>query len=524
MKRRWDTIVIGAGLGGLTAAATLIRAGQNVLVLEKNPHPGGTAYTFSRKGFVFPMGPLGFSTPGRVKQILTDLEADQDFHLHRVHYQVKAFGVDIVLSRSFEQLAASLKTRFPEDNEGVDRFFRDMTDIVSAMQSPRQVDHAPTLEWTAKRSAADCLTSNIKSQRLRRILGSLGTQEPYSAMALLAAMWNLMSNEGIWYPHGGMHAFCNRLGQSVTEESDGIEGTGKLRTGQEVKAVTVEQDTVTGVHLSNGTHEKASYVISNADFKTTFLRLVPPKILPVSAYRQLAQAKQTGSVFQVCLGLKAGRVDLSAFYDASRLLYRSDGTTSDTLPDPVKWTADEIDPAALAGQELEISLLSKEDPGLAPKDAHVLAIRTEADYGHFSRYRPSTGRRKPTYAPYKRRLAQALTHKVADIVPGLEAAVEALDIATPLTFEDQGGRSEGAVAGWSWDYEDTTVYEPVEIIRTPIRGLYMAGYQAYSNLFMGGVPTAMVSGRKAAEHVLNGAGPSATLRVPGNPVRDNSPS
>ena len=524
MKRRWDAIVIGAGLGGLTAAATLIRAGQNVLVLEKNPHPGGTAYTFTRKGFVFPMGPLGFSTPGRVRQILADLEADEDFHLHRVHYQVKAFGVDIVLSRSFERLAASLKTRFPEDNEGLDRFFRDMTDIVSAMQSPRQSDHTPTLEWTAKTSAADYLTANIKCRRLRRILGSLGTQEPYSAMALLAAMWNLMSNEGIWYPHGGMRAFCDRLGQSVTEGGNGIRGAGELWTGQEVKAIAVEQDTVTGVLLSNGAHEKAPYVISNADFKTTFLRLLPPERLPAPAYRQLVQAKQTGSVFQVCLGIKAGRVDLSAFSDASRLLYRHTGTQSDTLPVPVNWTADEIDPAALAGQELEISLLSKEDPGLAPKAGHVLAIRTEADYGHFSRYRPSSGRRKPTYAPYKRRLAQALTHKVADIIPGLETAVEAVDIATPLTFEDQGGRSEGAVAGWSWDYEDTTVYEPVEIIRTPIRRLFMAGYQAYSNLFMGGVPTAMVSGRKAAEHVLNGAGPTATLRIPGNPLGDGTPS
>jgi len=523
MERRWDTIVIGAGLGGLTAAATLIRAGQNVLVLEKNPHPGGTAYTFTRKGFVFPMGPLGFSTPGRVKQILTDLEADEDFHLHRVHYQVKAFGVDIVLSRSFERLADSIKALFPEDKEGVNRFFRDMTDIVSAMRSSRKSEDNLTLQWTAKTSAAEYLESNIKSRRLRRILGSLGTQEPYSAMALLAAMWNLMSNEGIWYPHGGMHAFCNRIGRAVTEKSDGIEGTGELRTGQEVQGITVGQDTVTGVHLSNGAHEKAPYVISNADFKTTFLRLVPPEILPVSAYRQLAQARQTGSVFQLCLGLKASQVDLSAFSDASRLLYRENGTKTHTLPAPVNWTADEIDPAALAGQELEISLLSKEDPGLAPKEGHVLAIRTEADYGHFSRYRPPAGRRKPTYGPYKRRLAQALTRKVADIIPGLEAAVEALDIATPLTFEDQGGRSEGAVAGWSWDYEDTAVYEPVEIIRTPIRGLFMAGYQAYSNLFMGGVPTAMVSGQKAAEHVLNRAGPSATLQIPGNPVRDNTP-
>ena len=90
-----------------------------------------------------------------------------------------------------------------------------------------------------------------------------------------------------------------------------------------------------------------------------------------------------------------------------------------------------------------------------------------------------------------------------------------MDTATPLTFEDQGGRSQGAVAGWSWDYEDTSDYTPLELIQTPVRRLYMCGYQAYSALFMGGVPTAMESGRKAADAVLNEASPREEIRIPG---------
>ena len=74
------------------------------------------------------------------------------------------------------------------------------------------------------------------------------------------------------------------------------------------------------------------------------------------------------------------------------------------------------------------------------------------------------------------------------------------------------------MAGWSWDFEDTTDYEPLDLTLTPIEGLYMAGYQAYSNLFMGGVPTAMVSGQKAAESLLKGAGPAEALRIPGTSV------
>jgi len=72
-----------------------------------------------------------------------------------------------------------------------------------------------------------------------------------------------------------------------------------------------------------------------------------------------------------------------------------------------------------------------------------------------------------------------------------------MDVATPLTFEEQGGRSGGAVAGWSWNYEDCPDYRARELVRTPIQGLYMAGYQAFSTLFMGGVPTARHGKRKA---------------------------
>ena len=95
-------------------------------------------------------------------------------------------------------------------------------------------------------------------------------------------------------------------------------------------------------------------------------------------------------------------------------------------------------------------------------------------------------------------------------------------MATPLTFEDQGGRSEGAVAGWSWDFGDLPDDRPREIVRTPIGGLYMAGYQALSGLFLGGVPTAVETGLRAAEAVLAGTAPVDAKGIPLPP--DEPPS
>jgi phytoene dehydrogenase-like protein len=444
------------------------------------------------------------------------LEQDKDLDFRRIHYQIRAFGVDLPLSLPFDRMQDRLVQIFPEDTSAIQRFFQDVENIISAMTQPEKQDNRTLLAETGQSAAAGHLATTVKDWRLRRFLGSLGTHEPYSSVALMAAMWNLMGNQGIWYPVGGMALFCQRLVQAVVKRKDNQSPLGEIRTGVEVKAIRVQGGKVVGVTLSDGTDVAAEQIISNADFKTTFLRLLEPESLPDRWHGQVTKARQTGSVLQVCLGLDKDKVDLSAFSEASRLLYRRTGQGPDRNGKSVDWMAKHIDPEALADQELEMALLSKEDPTLAPENGHVLAIRTEADHTHFSQYRSPTQRRVPTYKPYKLDLAKALIKEAAGVVPGLEEAIQIVDVATPLTFEDQGGRSQGAVAGWSWDYEDAMDYEPVELIRTPVAGLFMAGYQAYSNLFMGGVPTAMVSGQKAAEHLLKRTRPTAELSIPGS--------
>ncbi len=134
-------------------------------------------------------------------------------------------------------------------------------------------------------------------------------------------------------------------------------------------------------------------------------------------------------------------------------------------------------------------------------------------FSHFTRFRLGNRQRTPGYGEYKTRLGKALIDEAKKLIPGLETAIRVMDVATPLTFEDQGGRSEGAVAGWSWDYQDFHDYRPRELVLTPIRGLYMAGYQAFSALLMGGIPTAMVSGCRAAEAVLSNAKPVSEIGI-----------
>jgi len=508
MADAWDTVIIGAGMGGLTAAAHLVKAGLRVLVLERNPHIGGTAYVYHRKGFTFPMGPLGFSYPKLIQETLKDLGVGENLKLSRVHYRIRAFDLDIPLSLPFHEMVKELTRIFPSEANGLGEFFND----AMVMNPSDPLSTKTPLDI----SASEYLSRFIKDWRLRRILGSIGTREPYSGLPLLAAMWSLMCKEGIWYPIEGMESFCERSVKAIMNPQDSRQGkgVGEIRLRTEVMKIRVEKGKVLGVTLKDGTQLDSPSVISNADYKRAFLKLMEPKMIPPEWYDAVSSARQTGSVFQVCLGVDTGKADLSAFEKASRLICRRDGTNVQE-GENLDWKVQEIDPEAIASQELEVSLWGKDWEMVSSEGKAVIVIRTEADYNHFAKYRLGWRQRSPKYQEYKSRLAPALIREISHLIPGIEKAIFVMDIATPLTFEDQGGRSEGAVAGWSWDYGDFRDDQPKELILTPIKGLYMAGYQAFSALFMGGVPTAMESGKRAAEAVLEGASPIEEIMIPG---------
>ena len=587
----WDVIVVGAGLGGLTAALRLVREGLRVVVVDAASHPGGTAYVFRRGDFLFPMGALGCANPELVRATITRAGMKRPPVFHRVHYRLRAFGLDLPISRPFRDTADALARHFPEEAAAIKRFFLDMEYIAKSLLSPTPYHHPyqsasgtprgghwayapptqvppdgerlgysleppgrpeyggriPPLPGT---SAAFYLKGMVKDPRLRRILGSMGTREPFANLAILAAMWSLLCQSGIHYPQGGFYGLSDALaaelapGAGTTRPRGGDRAgrsgyppgecggsgireprprsvtapgsvTGRLPPillGRRVSRIKAERGRVRGVTLQDGTSLTAEAVVSNADFKNTFLRLVDPEALPEPFLRRLRSAPLTSSNLQVCLGLEAAKADLSSFLEGTRIIYRREDAPD---VDGEQERAPEWDPARAAQDELELCLLSADDPSLAPPGKAVLVIRTAVPYEAFQRLRGPGGGRDPGYMEYKKKIGRALVREAAVLIPGLEDSVEVMDVATPLTFEERGGRFRGAVAGWSWDYGEN-LDRPVELVRTPVSGLFMAGHQAFSMLALGGIPSAVLSGLRAAEYVLQGEGPVEDMELPGS--------
>ncbi len=158
------------------------------------------------------MGPLGFSTPSIVKDTLSELDGG-DLKLSQIQYRIKAFDLEIPISLPFPKMIEALTRLFPTEAKAITQFFKDVEEIVSAIQFPDVDPNRSILEKAAKKSALEYLSGFVKIGDSVESLAVIGTQEPYSSLPLLAAMWNLISNEGIWYPIGGMRLLCERMVQ-----------------------------------------------------------------------------------------------------------------------------------------------------------------------------------------------------------------------------------------------------------------------------------------------------------------------
>lgn len=280
-----DAIIIGAGIGGLSAAAYLVRAGRKVIVLEQDHHLGGTASVFRRNGFTFPTGPQSFTAPEYIAASLRELGVEQQLSFTRDCFQVRRGAMDVVISVPLHQLARQLSGFFPVEQKGIHAVINVLEEVMAALDAMRPEDimeQSSTTNSAAREvlgrwgnvSAQELVDRHLKDQRLKDLLGSQGTSESEMSVVLLAQMWRFMSKVGIWYTRGGIGEVPLLLAARVLALG------GEIRQGVHVEHILVQEGAAAGVELGGGTLIKSPFVISDADYKETILELLPPGTVP----------------------------------------------------------------------------------------------------------------------------------------------------------------------------------------------------------------------------------------------------
>jgi phytoene dehydrogenase-like protein len=505
-----DVIVIGAGIGGLSCAAKLARNGRKVLVLEKDRHIGGTSYIFKRDGYSFPMGPLSFSFPNYVRSFLSEVGVEQLITFKRNHFQLIAPSLDIIYSLPLDAVKENLKRVFVDQSEGLDAFFPELEQLISLTSDIHlwhpayqlgnkkdkqglgghidrsKVDHIGEISRTPGR---DMLDRYFSDQRLINFLGSLGTSKPEMSLLNLAFMWNVMSREGIWSPSCGIHGLSELLAEIV------FQCGGEIKLSTPAEAILIREGKAVGVKDVRGETYLSEWVVSNVDFKRTFLDLVNSGDIPRESegiLDSMAHVPYTGSELCVYLGIDPRAVDFGRM-NAAHLFFRQRQETGKNRPEDLE---------DFENREVEICSWSENEPGLAPHGKAGLVLRVNFPYDYFSRFRAGEKKRRQDYRSYKMQLSQKLIKAAENILPGLSCAIEVREAATPLTYEDWGHRYRGSIAGWTWRAGYEKALGTKLLIETPVRNLLLAGIYAASELFLGGIPTAIYTANLAAEIIL----------------------
>jgi prolycopene isomerase len=496
---QYDTIVIGAGIGGLTCGATLAKNGLNTLILEQDSRPGGYCTSFKRKGFIFDSAVhyiQGAGNNGFVHQILKSLDIDTKIEFRRMDplYRLVLPDESIVVPADLNEYINLLSKKFPSESKGIFDLFSTIRKLMAEMpRVPEKFNiwdlasfpfKFPLLYKYNRKTFEEMMSDFITDGRLKSIIAGnwlcLGLPPSKISALLMSAFIYSAHILGHYYPIGGTQGFADILAQAFMQYH------GSLRCKSKVSKILIEDGSVTGVETSEGEKISAKAVISNADARLTFNSLIEP----INLSRKFLDRVNTMELSMSCalawLGIDFDPRTVGA--NESEVIYYS------------SYDYDEIYKECQNGRfesACLVCLPSFMDPKLAPAGSHIVSVFCLASYDYASQWRTKKGKRGIEYSFLKEEVQNRLTMLAEKVVPGVSKSVIVKECATPITLERYTLNSRGAAYGWA--------NSPAQSSRgrlqpqSPIRGLYLAGHWTTPGT---STAVAAISGRRTAELII----------------------
>nr|MBN2278740.1 NAD(P)/FAD-dependent oxidoreductase [candidate division Zixibacteria bacterium] len=476
----WDVIVIGSGLGGLSAAAAFARQGFRALVLEKHTRAGGYATTFKRPGgFQFDVSLHSTSVPQkdgrRYIQGFPEITG-VEFVPHPSTFRAVFPDYDITCPQCDpDGYINQLKKLFPDEAPGIDSLFETMRGInsdIGKLQSQKgEIDYGkfpfdyPCLFKAYSQPWGQIVDSYIKDIKLR---GIINVQWGYYGLppSKLSPIYYALPFMG-YLENGG---YYSRGGSQVI--SDGfvkfIEGHGgKVILNTAVDEILIKDGTAYGVRTADNKTYHARAVISNVNVPDTFKKLMTPGDNLTDYLKKISGYTVSLSSFQVWLGLKKDLVGELGLKD-TEIFYMTGYDYEAAFNAMVEGR---IEDEGGYGLTLYDNLYK----GYSPEGKNTVNIISLMGYDYWKKYETDYfNNRKEAYKADKERIADYLIDRVEQtLMPGLREAIEVKEIGTPLTNVRYTTNYRGGIYGWDQTLNNAMPNRLPQI--TPIKNLYLSG-------------------------------------------------
>ena len=491
--KRYDVIVIGSGMGGLTASALLAKKGLMTLLLEKEEQAGGYVVSFKRQGSTFDATGAfvgGCHEGGEFHQILKEIGAHEEIEFIPIHHVQNLYpGFEVHLRPGgIHSYTEALFDLFPKEEEGLKTYLSMVKRIGDEIKSYSEITtlqkiffpfYFRNLVRFHRSSHQAILDSLFKGEEIKMALHSLPVTEPPSRLSFLflAVMINKALIEGDFYPKGGMGKISEAMANAF------LRSGGEIHLQTEADQILTRNGRVEGVLTKGGERFQAPLVISNINPNLSV------KMLPIELRKRFSKKwsrleySLSCFVLYVATDLDLKEMGLPYF---TYLRFLSDLEEEDRI-----LRRGEIP----QNPTLMVSIPTMLDPSLAPPGRHILSVLINVPYHYQGKW---GGGDSEKYRQIKEEFSQKILYQLeSKLIPDLRNHLLFYEAATPLTLERYTGNEMGAMYGLASTPQQVGNLRPPH--QTPIPGLFQVCHYTRPSH---GIVGASLSGFIAARIIL----------------------